>query len=176
MSSESCLIAELSGLMAPWLPRKSYFATFQGLKHSSLKSYLSSLRHMQISYGLEDPFTVPMPQLEQVVKGIKVNQGCQGRNTPNQKLLVTHTILRQLKGLRQQREQELDYIMMWAAVLCVLFGFLRLGEITVLNRSAYDPTSHLSYCDLPVDDREHPTMLQLNLKSSKRIHLGRGSK
>ena len=153
-----------------------YYVAFlgkQGLKHSSLKSYLSSLRHIQISYGLEDPFTVSMPRLEQVMKGIKVNQGRQGRNTPNQKLPVTHTILRQLKGLWQQREQD---IMMWAVVLCVLFGFLRLGEIIVLNRSAYDPTSHLSYCDLAVADREHPTMLQLNLKSSKRVHLGRGSK
>ena len=89
-------------------------------QHSSLKSYLSSLRHMQISYGLEDPFTVSMPRLEQVVKGIKVNQGRQGCNTPNQKLPVTPTILRQLKGLGQQREQEPDYIMMWAAC-CVCF-------------------------------------------------------
>ena len=52
-----------------------YYVAFlgeQGLKHSSIKSYLSSLRHMQISYGLEDRFTATMPQLEQVVKGIKL--------------------------------------------------------------------------------------------------------
>ena len=55
-----------------------YYVAFlgkQGLKHSSIKSYLSSLCHMQISYGLEDPFIATMPRLEQVVKGIKVNQG-----------------------------------------------------------------------------------------------------
>ena len=122
---------------------------------------------MQISYGLEDPFIATMPRLEQVVKGIKVNQGRQGRNTPNQKLPVTPTISRQLKGLWQQREQEPNYIMMWAACCVCFFGFLRSGEITVLNRSDYDPNAHLSFCDLAVDDQEHPTMLQLNLKSSK---------
>ena len=56
---------------------------------------------------------------------------------------------------------------MWAACCVCFLGFLRLGKITVLNRLDYDPTSHLSFCDLAVDDREHPTMLQLNLKSSK---------
>ena len=62
-----------------------YYVAFlgkQGLKHSSINSYLSSICHMQISYDLEDRFTVSMPRLEQVVKSIKVNQGHQGRNTP----------------------------------------------------------------------------------------------
>ena len=79
--------------------------------------------------------------------------GYQGHNAPNQKLPTTPTILRQLKGLWQQREQELDYIMMWAACcVCFFIGFLQLGEITVLNRSDYDPNSHLSFCDLAVND------------------------
>ena len=90
-----CMAAKLTVSPLPLLEELvCYYVAFlgkQGLKHSSLKSYLSSLRHMQISYGLEDPFTASMPRLEQVVKGIKVNQGRQGRNTPNQKLPVTPT-------------------------------------------------------------------------------------
>ena len=60
---EFCMAAKLPPLpLLEELP--CYYVAFlgkQGLKHSSIKSYLSSLRHMQISYGLEDPFTVSMP-------------------------------------------------------------------------------------------------------------------
>ena len=58
-------------------------------KHCSIKSYLSVVRHLQISFGLSVPFTASMPRLEQVLKGIKVNQSCQGHILPNQKLPTT---------------------------------------------------------------------------------------
>ena len=52
-------------------------------------------------------------------------------------------------------------------VLCLFFLISAIGRNNCLYRSDYDPNAHLSFCDLAVDDQEHPTMLQLNLKSSK---------
>ena len=52
-------------------------------------------------------------------------------------------------------------------MLCVLFRISAIGRNNCLKSIRDDPTSHLSFCDLAVDDQEHPTMLQLNLKASK---------
>jgi len=75
------------------------FLAKEGLKHTSIESYLSVVRYMEITLGLPDLFAVSMPRLEQVLKGIKVWQGHQGRNKPNQKLPISPEILRQMKSL-----------------------------------------------------------------------------
>ena len=41
------------------------------------------------------------------------------------------------------------------------FGFLRAGELTVLNESAYNPSVHLSLRDVAVDDPEYPAVLSV---------------
>ena len=143
------------------------FLAKEGLVHSSIKSYLSGLRHLQISFGFPDPFSASMPRLEQVLRGIKVNQGRQGKNAPKQKLPITPAILRRLRGLWEPHEQEPDYIMLWAACCTAFFGFLRSGEFTVPTLSGFDPSTHLSFGDVAVDNPQQPSLIQLNLKASK---------
>ena len=53
----------------------SYLAN-EGLAHQTIKSYLSAVCHLQISYGHPDPHIGDMPRLEQVLKGIKSSQVC----------------------------------------------------------------------------------------------------
>ena len=75
-----------------------YFAAYlgeQGLMESSMKGYLSAIREWQISKGLSDPHAAAMPQLRQIMKGVKVTRGKEGR-TSKRKLPITPTILRQL--------------------------------------------------------------------------------
>ena len=51
----------------------AYFVTFlykEGLAPSSVKSYLSAVRHAQIATGMGDPHLGEMPQLEYFIKGI----------------------------------------------------------------------------------------------------------
>ena len=43
----------------------------EGLKHQTIKSYLSAVRHLQILVGLGDPFSQNMPMLEYVLRGVK---------------------------------------------------------------------------------------------------------
>ena len=46
--------------------------------------------------------------------------------------------------------------MLWAAVSLCFFGFLRSGEITVPDDSAYDEGAHLNCRDITVDSIENP--------------------
>ena len=55
------------------------FLVNQGLKHRTIKSFLSAIRHLQISEGLGDPFHgITMPKLEYVLKGVKNHQAEKG--------------------------------------------------------------------------------------------------
>ena len=47
------------------------------------------------------------------------------------------------------------------------FGFLRCGEMTVPNDSAYDPTVHLNPEDIKVDHPSNPSVVQVRIKASK---------
>ena len=65
----------------------------QGLRHRSVKVYLSALRFMQIQAGLKDPFAhVAWPRLDYVVKGIKKVEAEKGVATRT-RLPITPSIL-----------------------------------------------------------------------------------
>ena len=71
-------------------------------------------------------------------------------------------------------------LQIWATFLVCFFGFMHSGEITIFSQTAYDPTVHLNFADVSVDDPDHPTIVQLSIKQSKtdpfwqgvKIHLG----
>lgn len=46
-------------------------------------------------------------------------------------------------------------------------GFLRSGEVVVPSQAGYDPTCHLSYGDVLVDNARTPTFLEIHIKASK---------
>ena len=56
----------------------------------------------------------------------------------------------------------------------MFFGFFCSGEITVPNVSSFDPSSHLAWDDMPLDNVLEPTILKIHLKRSKTDQLKRG--
>ena len=97
------------------------FLVNEGLKHTSIKSYLSAVHYIEITLGLPDTFAVLMPRLEQVLKGIKVWQGCQGRNKPNQKLPISPEILWRMKSLWLPYERDTCFFLgfsVWESSQC----------------------------------------------------------
>ena len=63
-------------------PILCYFAAYlgeQGLMASILKSYLSSIRQLQISLGLPEMALASMPRLKQIIKGVGVARGKEGK-------------------------------------------------------------------------------------------------
>ena len=69
----------------------------QGLKHQTLKCYLSAVRYSQIMHGLPDPFTSSLPLLDYTLKGIKRVQAERGASE-KPRLPITPEILQVLKA------------------------------------------------------------------------------
>ena len=71
--------------------------------------------------------------------------------------------------------------MLWAAFLVCFFGFLRSGEITIPDAAAYDPSVHLNFADISIDNLTSPKIIRIRLKCSKTdpfrqgvdVHIGR---
>ena len=95
------------------------------VSHSSIKGYLSAVRHLQISQGHPDPSMATMPKLEGVIKGIKSTQAKAG--TPKTtRLPITSAILNSIRLQWQREGPSQDQGMLWAAAtLCffLLFTF-----------------------------------------------------
>ena len=70
----------------------------QGLAHSSISSYLSGIRQVQISHGFGDPHLDQMACLCQVLKGAKVEAGKEGK-APHARLPITPAIFRKLRAV-----------------------------------------------------------------------------
>lgn len=147
----------------------------QGLAHSSIRTYLSGVRQLQISHGFKDVNFEQMPRLRQIIKGVQIEQGRQGR-VSHPRLPITPSILRKLKLVWLSKKTIPDKLMLWAASTTAFFGFFRSGEITVNPDGSYDPHSHLSYGDLAVDKPSTPSMISIHLKHSKTDQARKGVK
>ena len=87
---------------------------------------------------------------------------------------MTLHILRRIKAVWEPSASDPDVVMLWAACCLNFFGFLRSGEMTVPSDSAYDPSVHLSYKDIAVDDLANPQTVSVFIKQSKTDPFRRG--
>ena len=107
-----------------------------------------------------------MPRFCQVLRGVKVERGKLGKAT-RARLPITPMILRKMRQTWLDRDQSFNSIMLRAASLVTFFSFCQSGEITVEDENKYDPSVHLSFSDVAVDNAESPNMISLNIKRSK---------
>ncbi len=142
------------------------FLAREGLKHGTIKVYLSAVTYSQIAAGYKDPFATPWHRLEYVLKGIRRDQAENGIK-PKPRLPITPAILRKLKQVWKVSCENHDTKMIWAACCLGFFGFLRCGEMTVPNDEGYDQSCHLSYRDLAVDHQDKPNTIRVRIKASK---------
>jgi len=91
---------------------------------------LSGVRQLQIATGFPDPHIDQMPQLSQVLKGIKVQAARAGKQ-PHSHLPITLVILRKLRGVWLGDHPDFNKTMLWAAAITTFFSFCRLGKVTV---------------------------------------------
>lgn len=80
----------------------------ENISHSTIKSYLSAVRHLQIASDLPDPSIASMPKLEGVMKGIKSLQSKSHTNIRT-RLPITPTILLHIHKLWEQQNKDKDY-------------------------------------------------------------------
>lgn len=143
------------------------FLANEKLCHSTIKSYLSGVRHLHIAEGFGDPKISDMSKLEQVLKGVKSTRA-KGLNRLV-RMPMTPDLLRKLKGVweREEEGQRGDGRMLWAAAALCFFAFLRSGELTVPSDTAYDEGAHLSFQDVAADSLVNPRSLRVRIKASK---------
>ena len=143
------------------------FVAKQGLKHQTIKCYLSAVRHLQISNGFKDPFTGEhMPKLDYVLRGIKKHQAEQSSDERT-RLPITPALLSKMREVWGDSSVGTDVTMIWAACCLAFFGFLRLGELTVPSDKEYDPQTHLGLTDISFDHPTCPSRMAVVIKQSK---------
>lgn len=136
-----------------------------GLRHRTIKVYLSAIRHLHIMEGKNDPFVPGHPRLHYILQGVKRTEGESGVER-RQRLPISPDILRKVKAVWEAEPQP-GTIMLWAACCLGFFGFLRSGEMTVPTDSSYDRGTHLSLEDISVDDPICPKIIRVCIKQSK---------
>ena len=139
------------------------FATYlaKTIKHSSIKNYLSAVRHFHIRNGFNVDFT-KMPRLHLLLRGIKRSQGDHQRV----RLPISIHHLRLFHALLAiPSTSNHDSIMFWAAMTLAFFGFLRLGELTC--NSKFNPEIHLCPSDVSFSSSQEATSMHIRLKQSK---------
>ncbi|XP_064384103.1 uncharacterized protein LOC135333113 [Halichondria panicea] len=136
------------------------------IAHTTVKSYLSALRHLQIACNFPDPMISTFPKLEGVIRGIKMQQARHKTSSPK-RLPITLAHLHKLRSFFASKGNEADSFMLWAAICTCFFGFMRSGEMTIPSESAFDPSSHLCFNDVSVDNIADPQVVKVCLKASK---------
>ena len=149
----------------------------QGLAHSTIRTYLSGIRQLQIVQGLPESKTDSMPRLRQVLRGILLDHSKHGKPT-HSRLPIMPAILKQLKPIWIKDRDKIPFnnMMLWAACLTIFFSFCRSSEITVERENLYDPSCHLSYSDVAVDNPSNPSILSMLIKKSKTDQGRKGAK
>ena len=145
----------------------------EGLKHRTIKSYLSAVRHLHIAEGVPDPFQLSRHRLEYVLRGVKrckSEKGSEGR----ERLPISPDILRRIKTSWESVLLTTDIVMLRAACCLAFFGFLRSWELSVPSDATHDPKVHLNVSDIAVNNPASPTVIRVSIKQSKTDPFRRG--
>lgn len=175
MSAQKRYLSFCSAYNIPPLPLSELttclFASFlahQGLKSQSISAYLSALRYLQVSNGLDAPCRANWPRLQYVLKGIARCQPTSSR----QRLPITANIMSQILHHSSTAFPEgIEARLLWAACCLGYFGFMRSGEFTHTTGSL--PPA-IQAADLAVDSHESPTIVKVTLRRAKTDPFGKG--
>ena len=104
-----------------------------------------------------------MPRLTYVLRGLKSDEAKKDQSG-RPRLPITPPLLTRIYHILLKDPHNFDSIMVWAASLLCFFGFLRSGEITIPSLHSYDPSVHLNYKDISVDDPSNPSIIKVHIK------------
>ena len=100
-----------------------------GMKHQSIKCYLSAARHLQIMSGQGDPFREKMPLLEYVLRRIKSEQAKRFPTAQRVRLPITPDMLVRIRQVWERHCKHPDNIMLWQHAPPASLGFSGRGKL-----------------------------------------------
>ena len=117
-----------------------YFTAYlakEGLKHWTIKAYLSGVRFLHIAENQADPFQQVMNKLHYVLRGVKWMES-EGAMASRPRLSMSPNLLRKIKQVWEGDNMPPDAPMLWAACCIAFFGFLRVGEMVAPGLKSFD--------------------------------------
>ena len=143
----------------------------EGLQFTSIRTYLSSVRHLQITAGLPDPFTPnAFPRLSYVLRGARRTRAPR----PDRRLPITPRILSLLRNSWAGPSPSYESRLLWAACCLGFFGFLRVGEFTARDGSSPLNPDIIGVHDISRAPGDPPNYICVHLRVSKTDPFGRG--
>ena len=144
----------------------------ENLQFASIWTYLSAIRHLQITASLSDPFTHnAFPRLSYVLQGVRRTRAPH----PERRLPITPQILSLLHNTwAGPHPPTYESRLHWAACCLGFFGFLRVGEFTARNSSAPPNPGIIEIQDISRAPGDTPQYLCIHLRVLKTDPFGRG--
>ena len=65
-------------------------------------------------------------------------------------------------------------VALWAITSTAFFGFFQLGELLLISASAFNPSIHLCWGEVAMNNHEFPSVVQIHSKVSKCDQFGKG--
>ena len=141
------------------------------LQFTSIRTYLFSVRHLQITAGLPDPFTPnAFPRLSYVLRGAWRTRALR----PDRRLPITPRLLSLLRNSWAGSSPSYESRLLWAACCLGFFGFLRVGEFTARDGSSPLNPDIISVHDISRAPGDPPNYICVHLRVSKTDPFGRG--
>ncbi len=145
----------------------------EGLAPQTCKSYLAAVRNTQLSLGLPDPREQSsLPVLKRVLTGISRAKRPNAK-PPRIRLPNTFRLLEKIHHFLMGSSNA-EKIVIWAVACTAFFGFFRLGELLPMSDPTGSVPKGIAWGDVALDNRVHPSMIQIHLTTSKCDQAGKG--
>lgn len=142
----------------------------KGLKANSINSYLSGLRQIHLTLGLNPPI-IRTDLVSQLLAGKKKLDFCSNNHKPT-RLPITPNLLRLIKvAISQDSLDKRDMRSFWFLSTLAFFGSFRMGELIGTSSKSFDPKFTLLKRDITLNsttiNNKLYHFLEIRLKSSK---------
>ena len=129
--------------------------------YSNIKLHISAVKHFDIYYGYHH-IIPPLPRLYMLTRAIKRQHG--KKFLRPQRIPVTPQLLLKIKHFIFSTSLNYnDRLMLWAAITCAFFGFLRSSEFVAPYTRRHEQSTTLLYSDVSLVDN----LFHINIKASK---------
>ena len=114
------------------------FLAKEGLKHCTIKAYLSAVRFLHTEQEVGNPFKPTLYLLDYVLKGVKVVRVTKGRSDKGKSSNIPQPV-EEDQGSRETLATDPDVVTLWAACCLAFFGFLKSGRCCFLATKHTNP-------------------------------------